>query len=269
MSTLCRVARVSRASYYRWNVAPASLRQRDDGALLQEIGRVFRRHRRRYGAPRVHVQLRGEGRRHSRKRIARLMQAAGLVSCHPHRYARTSLRSMPVYTRDLVRRRFRAEKPNQLWVGDITQVWTGQGWLFVAAIQDVFSRLVVGWSAGPSPDSTLSLQALEQALRSRQPCAGLIHHTDRGAAYMSHAYRRRMRDAGLRHSTGSPGAYWDNALAESFFATFKKELTRLEYWPTHIALRREVARYIAYFNRDRRHSRLGYQTPAQFDKLAA
>jgi putative transposase len=268
----CRVLGVSRAGYYAWRGRPPSARARADGELTAAIRAIFATSRGTYGSPRVHAELGDGGVRCGRKRIARLMRAAGLAGCHrPRRQPRTT-RADPAATPtpDLVERAFRPAAPDRLWVADITYVPTGEGWLYLAVVLDAYSRKVVGWAMADHLRTELVLAATAMAVGARRPAPGLVHHSDHGCQYTSLAFGRRCAAAGIARSMGSVGDCFDNAVAESFFATLKAELVDRRPWPTRAAVRSAIFDYIeGWYNRRRRHSTLGYRSPAEFERTRA
>lgn len=269
VSRLARVLGVARAGYYAFTSRPASPRTLADQALTDQIQEIHARSRGTYGAPRVHAELRlGLDIRVGRKRVARLMRVAGLQGCHRRR-GRGLTRRDPQATSapDLVERDFTPPAPDRLWVADITQQRTGQGWLYLAVVLDAFSRRIVGWSMAEHLRTELVLDALDMAIAQRQPAVGLVHHTDHGCQYTSLAFGRRLQQAGLVASMGTVGDALDNAVAESFFATLECELLDRYDWPTRQALRTAVFDFIeVFYNRQRRHSTLDYHTPADYEQ---
>lgn len=268
VSLLCRVLGVSRSGFYAWHRRPSSARATEDEALAGAIASAHRASRGTYGSPRVHAALRAAGRHTSRKRVIRLMRAQQLAARRRRRFRRTtqSKHGLPVAD-NLLARQFEVAAPNVAWVTDITYVPTREGWLYVAAIVDLFSRRVVGWSMSASLETTFCLDALAMALRARKPSAGLVHHSDRGCQYASGAYRKALEANGLVCSMSRKGNCWDNAVAESFFATLKGDLVDHADFATRAEARAAIFEYIeVFYNRQRRHSHLGYQTPAGFEE---
>jgi putative transposase len=269
VSRLARVLGVARAGYYAWASRPASTRTLADRALTEQIRQIHARSRGTYGAPRVHAELRlGLGVHVGRKRVARLMRVAGLQGCHRRRLRGLTRRDpQAAPTPDLVERNFTPGAPDRLWVADITQQRTGEGWLYLAVVLDAFSRRIVGWSMADHLRTELVLDALDMAIAQRQPAAGLIHHTDHGCQYTSLAFGRRLQHAGLVASMGTVGDALDNAVAESFFATLECELLDRYDWPTRQGLRTAVFDFIeVFYNRQRRHSTLNYASPASYEQ---
>jgi transposase InsO family protein len=264
--TLCRVLQVSRAAYYHWSINPLSVRARADLALTERIAAIHARSRQTYGAPRVHAELQVCGDRHGRKRIARLMHAAGLAGRIPKRYRHTAVADPLTVIPDLVRRDFTPTHPDQLWVGDITYIRTWEGWLYLATLLDCYSRRVVGWAMADHLRTELPLRALHMALARRRPTGTLIHHTDRGCQYTSEAYTNVLTSHGIRSSLSRPANCWDNAVAESFFSTLKLDLLYRHSWPTRATARSAIFEYIeVFYNRERRHSTLGNLSPADYE----
>jgi putative transposase len=263
----CRVLGIAASRYYEWERKRHSERAVQDGALLVSIRRIFAKFRSRYGGPRVHDQLGREGIHVSRKRVARLMREAGLRAKGRRKYKATtdSNHALPVAP-NLLDRDFQASRPNTVWVSDITYIWTRQGWMYLAVILDLYSRKVVGWSLDERMTAALVCNALDAAVHLRRPKPELIFHSDRGSQYASHAFRRRLWRHGMRQSMSRKGDCWDNAVAESFFATLKKELVRNRAFDTRDDARAEVFEYIeVFYNRLRAHSLLSYDTPDAFE----
>jgi transposase InsO family protein len=266
---MCHVLSVSESGFYAWRKRPTCRRKREDAHLTQEIQQVFETHHGRYGSPRIHRDLRDEGIRCSRKRVARLMRAEELSARSKRRKVITTKRdeTHPVAL-NVLNRDFHAEEPDKKWATDITYIPTKQGWLYLAVILDLYSRMVVGWSMSGNCDENLVEHALEQALARRRPKAGLLHHSDRGSQYTSHAYQAYLRRYGIQSSMSRKGNCWDNAAMESFFGTLKDECVRETFYSSHEEARSELFIYIeAYYNRVRRHSTLGYMSPLQYEKM--
>ena len=269
VSMCCELLGVSRSGYYDWLTRAPSDRALTDAWLLEQIKRIHRENRGVYGARRIHAELRlADGIRVGRKRVARLMKAAGISGVRPRKRWRTTIRVPGVEpATDLVERDFRPARPNVLWVADITYLRSGEGWLYLAAVQDTYSRAIVGWSMATHMRATLVVDALEMALARRRPGPGLIHHSDQGSQYVSLAFGRAARQARIAISMGSRGDAYDNAVAETFFATLKKELVNRRSWPSRLELQSAVFEYIeAFYNRHRRHSTLGMVSPTEYEQ---
>lgn len=265
---LCRTLGVSRSGYYAWRSRPPSARQLVDHELTGAIRRIHEASRGTYGRPRVHAELRYEGVRCSGKRVARLMREAGLHGI-PARRRRGLTRRRPGVAPypDLVERRFAAAALDRLWVADISYVPTGEGWLYLATILDCCSRRIVGWSMAEHLRTELVVDALDMATSRRRPGPGLVHHSDQGAQYVALAFSRRLRDAGIAASMGSVGTAYDNAAAESLFATIKRELVHRHRFPTRAAARTAIFEFIeVFYNRRRLHSSIGYLSPDTFER---
>ncbi len=264
---LCRCLAVSRSGYYAWQKRAPSARAQQDARLRVEIAASHSASRRTYGSPRILRDLREEGHRVSRKRVARLMRELGLEGRRRRRFRATtdSRHRFPVAPNVLMRD-FDVESPNTAWVTDITYVATLNGWLYLAVILDLFSRRVVGYAMSERIDRALVLEALGQALTHRRGVRDLIHHSDRGSQYASHDYRKALDQAGITCSMSRRGDCWDNAVVESFFGTLKTELLYELPLQTSGATRRAVAEYIEdFYNVRRRHSSLDYRSPLEFE----
>lgn len=264
---MCRVLQVSRSGYYAWCKRPVAPRTLTDQVLTLEVTTIHRESRGRYGSPRVHAELRERGRRTGRKRVARLMRAAGLRAREHRRFRCTTDSGHGMAIKgNLLARRFAVPAPNSGWVTDITYLWTFEGWLYLAVILDLFSRRVVGWALSERLERGLALNALKMALQDRQPPQGLLHHSDRGSQYASSDYQQLLAAHGFLSSMSRKGNCWDNAVAESFFATLKLELGYQRQWHTRTQARSEIFEYIElFYNRQRRHSALGYLCPNEFE----
>jgi putative transposase len=268
VSLLCRVLGVTRGGYYAWKRRPPSARAIADAQLRERIGRIHDEVLGIYGAPRIHAELRlGHDIRIGRKRVARLMRELGIFGAGRRGGPRTTIReparpSAP----DLVDRDFARAEPNRLWVCDIKYVGTGQGFLFLAVVQDVFSRRIVGWSMREDLRAELVLDALGMAVVQRRTGAGVVAHSDHGSQYTSLAYGTYAKNSDIDLSMGSVGDPWDNAVAETFFASLEKELLRRERFATREAARMRLFWYIeCFYNTRRRHSSLGYLSPADYE----
>ncbi len=269
MIILCRVVGVSPSGYYAWRKRGPSRREQADRHLAQRIRQIHRESRGTYGAPRVHAELQiGDGVRCSRKRVARLMRSAGIAGISRRKTTGTTRRDpRRTPSPDLVQRQFTASAPNQVWVADITQHPTAEGWLYLAAVLDLFSRRVVGRAMADHLRSDLVIQALNMAIFNRKPAPGLVHHSGHGAQYTALAFGQRLSEAGILGSMGTVGDALDNAAAESFWATLQTELFDRRTWPTRRALQSAIFEYIeAFYNRWRRHSTLGQISPAEFER---
>ena len=266
IATMARVLGVSPAGYYAWRRRRPSARANSDGELLQRIRTIHASSRGTYGAPRVHAELRAEGRHVGKKRVARLMRQAGLTGVSRRRGMRTTQRDETARPApDLVARDFTAAAPNRLWVADITYVPTWAGFLYLAVVLDAFSRRIVGWAMANHLRTELVLQALDMAVHQRRP-ADVIHHSDQGSQYTSLAFGKRCREAGVRPSMGSVGDAYDNALCESFFATLECELLDRRCFQSQAEARMAVFSYIeGWYNPSRRHSAIGYVSPIAYE----
>jgi putative transposase len=269
ISLLCRVLGVSRSGFHAWERRPPSDRDLADAWLIERIREVHHESRETYGARRVHRVLRHRGIRVGRKRVERLMRLAGLSGLVPKRYRRTTIRVPGVRVADdLVDRDFTASAPNQLWCADIKYVRTWQGWLYLAAVTDCYSRRVVGWSMRPDLEAELVVDALEMAIDRRRPQPGLVHHSDQGSQYVSLRFGERCREIGIHQSMGSKGDCFDNAVAESFFATLEKDLLRRGSFATRQDARTAVFDYIeTFYNPIRLHSALDYLSPVEYERM--
>jgi putative transposase len=265
--TLCRMLGVSRSGYYAWRGRLPSERARFDAVLSEKI---HRNSRATYGAPRVHAEPRALSIRCGRKRVARLMRRARLRGCSRGRRMKTTYRTaLQQAAPDLLGRNFVSEEPDRLWVADITYVRSKEGFVYLASILDVCTRRVVGWSMATHLRTEIVVDALQMAIARRKAAPGLVHHSDRGVQYTSLSFGRRLEDEGLLPSMGRVGYAYDNALAESFLATLKTELLYRNTWPTSRAARTAIFEYIeGFYNlRRRRHSALGYLSPAEFEEV--
>ena len=267
VALLCQVLQVSRSGFYACQIRPPAARTQQNQRLDISVAAIYTHSHGRYGSPRVHAELCGSGQRTGRKRVARLMRMQGLRARPRRRYRRTTDSGHGLAIKgNVLARRFAVAQPNAGWVTDITYLWTLEGWLYLAVILDLFSRRVVGWSMSESLERGLVLDALKMALAERQPPPGLIHHSDRGSQYASHDYQQMLAQHGMIASMSRRANCWDNAVAESFFATLKMELVYQTQWSTRDQARTAVFEYIElFYNRRRRHSAIGYLSPYQFE----
>jgi putative transposase len=267
VAVLCTILQVSRAGYYAWRTRPTPARVDADAKLTEQIAETHRRSRATYGSPRVHRDLRAHGVRVGKKRIERLMRQRGIVARRKRRFRRTTDSNHPhPIAPNVLERQFHVSRPNKVWVTDVTYVWTLEGWLYLAVILDLCSRRVVGWAASENNDRQLALDALNRALMTRPTSPGLLHHSDRGSPYASEDYREALRANGLVRSMSRRGDCWDNAVAESFFATLKGELVDHELYATRTRAKTSIADYIDnFYNVQRRHSSIGYISPIEFE----
>jgi len=264
---LCELLEVSRSGYYAWIDRPAPRKKIADAQLVVEIKAALVRGRGAYGSPRVHRELRAHGIHVSKKRIERLMRENGLAARQKRRFVHTtdSRHEYPIAP-NVLDRNFDVQAANQAWVGDVTYIPTGEGWLYLAVLLDLFSRRVVGWATSATNDRDLALQALDQALRTRRPKRGLVHHTDRGSPYASDDYRSALDAGGIIASMSRTGDCYDNAVAESFFATLKAEHVDHEDFATRAMGTASIGDYVErFYNTARRHSHLGYVSPIEFE----
>jgi putative transposase len=269
IAVLCRVLAVSPSGYYGSLVRPVSGHARRDEELLKQVRTSHHASKRRYGSPRVHADLKASGKKVGRKRVARLMRKDGLVAITRRRFRKTtdSKHDFPIAP-NVLGRDFTAVKPNASWVTDITFIWTLQGWLYLAVIIDLFSRRVVGWATSRSVDRHLALAALDMAVRQRRPGNALVHHSDRGSTYASGDYRKALESAGIECSMSRKGDCWDNAVAESFFSTLKREMENIDQLESWEAANISIAEYIeGFYNLHRRHSALNYNSPIEFELI--
>jgi transposase InsO family protein len=274
VAAACRCLEVSRAAYYQWSANTPCEHERKDIELLKRIKQIHDASRKTYGSPRVHAALRDEGVACGRKRVARLMRANGIVGRCPRRFTTTTIAdhdALPTAV-DLVKRIFGPGtiELDTLYAGDITYIRTWEGWLYLATVMDVASRRIVGWAMADHMRASLVCDALTMALEQRKPAEGLIFHSDRGCQYTSAEFAELLDDNGVRLSLSRPRQCWDNAVAESFFATLKTELVYLHAWPTRDRARRAIFEYIeVFYNRQRIHSALNYQSPANYERRRA
>jgi len=265
---MCRVLSVSESGYYAWRKRPPSARAKANAVLVEQIRDVHRGSRQTYGSPRIHAVLRARGVVCNHKRVERLMRVHHIRGCDRRKRRPTTTQSRHPYpvAANLLRRDFTAEAPNRKWLGDISYIDTREGVLYLASLEDVFSRKIVGWAMEDSMETVLVEQALRMALTQRQPSAGLLHHSDRGSQYASDAYRALLAQHDITASMSRTGDCYDNAMKESFFATLKTECAT-EPFTTQAEARTAIFEYIeVFYNRQRLHSALGYLSPEQFER---
>lgn len=267
----CDVLAVSRSGYYAWRNRSPSVTAQRRAALIEQIREVHQASRQTYGSPRVHAELVAQGQTCNRKTVAKCMKQARIRAKTTHRFRVTTTDSNHAHpvAENVVNRNFRPSQKNETWTTDITYIPTDEGWLYLAAVEDLFTREIVGWSMSDRIDSRLVVDALVMALARQCPGEPLVAHSDRGVQYASEHYQRLLKDHGITCSMSRKGNCWDNAPMESFFATLKKELVHHEEYKTRTAARHSLFEYIeVFYNRVRRHSALGYQSPTQFAKAA-
>lgn len=268
VTTMCRVLGVSTSGYYAWQSRKPSHRHLADESLQRRIEQICQQSRGTYGAPRVHAELRAEGERVGRKRVARLMRASSLAGASRRRSFRTTRRDPQARPApDLVNRRFSADGPNRLWVADITYIPTLAGFLYLAVVLDVWSRRIVGWAMSSRLATQIVQDALSMAVEQRRPAAGVVFHSDQGSQYTSIAFGKHCREHGVRPSMGSVGDCYDNAMCESFFATLECELLDRMRFADRPEAELAVFDFIeGFYNTHRRHSALGYLAPMVFER---
>lgn len=268
---MCRRLDVSSAGFYRWLKADEPARARRDRQLATMIRASHAASGGTYGSPRITRDLKDAGEAVGRKRVARVMRENGLTGEAPRAFRRTtdSKHDMPVAD-NIVARDFSPDAPNQVWAADITYVRTWAGWLYLAVVIDLFSRRVVGWAIADHMRTELVINALTMALDTRRPDRGLVHHSDRGSQYASHAHREALEEHGAICSMSRKGDCWDNAVVESFFGTLKQELLHRHAWPSKQGATKAIGEYIErFYNTRRRHSTLGYVSPLEYEMVSA
>ena len=264
----CQVLGVAESGYYAWRKGQHSHRQQGDGRLTSEIRSIYEQHRGLYGSPRIHATLKAKGWRCSRKRVARLMREAHLRSVRQRKRRVQTTHSKHPYpvAANVLNRQFEAQRPNQKWVADITFIPTQKGWLYLAAVLDLFSRRIVGWAMSARCDASLVQNALQMALAHRQPAGELLHHSDRGSQYAAHDYQALLTQHAITVSMSRTGNCYDNAVMESFFRTLKAECVSRHVFRSRAHARSILFEFLeVYYNRQRLHSTLGYCTPVAFE----
>ena len=271
VSLMCSALSVSTSGYYAWRDRPASSRARANDQLLQRIREAHQRSRGTYGSPRITHELRARGHRVGEKRIARLMKAAGIRAKSARKWrATTQSAHRFAVAANTLNRQFTVAQPNRAWAGDLTYVWTAQGWLYLAVVMDLYSRTVIGWAMSERLCADLATQALTMALWRRKPQrGGLLYHSDRGVQYAARDYQRLLAEYGIECSMSRKANCWDNAVVESFFHTLKVELVHHRRYLTRDEARQDIFEWMeVFYNRQRRHSTLGYRSPAEFEATA-
>lgn len=271
MGRLCFVLEVSRSGFYEWLKRGPSRRDQENDRLVGVIAEIHKNSRGTYGAPRIHAELQAMGEPCSKNRTARLMKGAGIRSKTRKRFRKTtdSSHKKPIAP-NLLEERPNASGPDEIWAADITYIPTHEGWLYLASIIDLFSRRIVGWSMGSTLRTILVVEALKMAIGRRRPPRGLVHHSDRGSQYASMEYRSLLDASGFLCSMSGKGNCYDNATKESFFHTLKTEVVAHENYSTREEARASIFEYIEFFyNRQRRHSSLGYRSPEEFEEVFA
>lgn len=267
---MCQVLQVSASGYYAWQQRPESPRLCENRRLLAEIRTVHGKSRGTYGSLRIHAELQENGHSCGRHRVARLMRTAGLQGIPKRRFRRTTTsdHTLPVAPNRL-KQDFTATAPNQRWVADITYIRTGEGWLYLAVILDLYSRKVVGWATSARLHRDVVMEALDMALGQRKASSGLVHHSDRGSQYASTDFQQLLKNHGIECSMSGTGNCYDNAVAESFFATLKREQVHRQRYRTRAEATADIFQYIEIlYNRKRRHSSIGQRSPDQLEEEA-
>ena len=266
---MCQVFNISRSGYYYWKKYPISKRKIEDMKLKQKITEIYSKSRRTYGSPRIHRKLIREGYPISKKRVERLMQELDICAVAKKKYRATtdSKHSQPVVENHL-NRNFTPDKPNQVWVADITYIYTQEGWLYLSTIMDLYSRKIIGWSLRNRLTKELVMAALYLAMKQRKLSSNLLLHSDRGSQYASELYQTLLRKNGILCSMSGKGNCWDNAVMESFYRTLKIELIYQRNYETRAQAQRDIFEYIEiFYNRKRLHSSLGYYSPEEYEKM--
>lgn len=268
---MCRALVVSAAGYYAWRARPESAQSMSARTVLSAIRVIHRESRETYGSPRIWNALRTQGHRIGEHRVARLMRQDGIRAKTVKKWRATtqSNHRLPV-AENTLKRQFTVTQPNRVWAGDLTYVWTAEGWLYLAVVLDLYSRRVIGWAMGTRLTGDLVQSALTMALTNRRPASGLVHHSDRGSQYAATNYQRLLDEYGLIPSMSRKGNCWDNACVESFFGTLKRELVYHRRYATRKEATQDIFEYIeVFYNRQRRHSTLGYHSPAEYEARTA
>lgn len=268
MKTMCRVLEVSKSGYYTWAKRPTSRRFQSNDRLVEAIKQVHLESRKTYGSPRIHAELIRQGIRCGHNRVARLMRLNYIVSQRQfHRKYSRAISHGRSLVSNLVNRNFDVAKPNHVWAADITVLWSGSGWLYLAIVMDLYSRRIIGWAMQSRMTDDLVINALETAVGQRRLENGLIHHSDQGSQYASDSLRRALQKHRIAPSMSRKGDCYDNAVVESFFKSLKVELCKEAHFKTREEARSKIFEYIeVFYNRKRLHSTLGYQSPAEYER---
>jgi putative transposase len=264
---MCRILNVSRSGYYQWYKRGDSHHKKRDLELKEKILHIFNKHKQRYGSPRIHDELRDMDIRCGKKRVERLMRELGIRARHKRQFRVTtnSKHDHPVAP-NLLNRQFKVNAPNKVWVADITYIRTFEGWLYLAAVMDLYSRKIVGWAMSDTISTELALSALRMAIQRRRPTKGLMHHSDRGVQYASHPYQKVLKAHQMVCSMSRKGNCWDNAVMESFFSTLKTECIEGKIYLSRARAKCKIFEFIEIdYNRNRRHSSIGSMTPENFE----
>jgi len=268
VNRMCKVLEVSPSGYYAWRNRPVSQRARENQELLVEISSIYAESGETYGSPRIHTELVDRGRMIGKNRVARLMRAEqiGVFPKKRRPITTNSKHDYPIAP-NILNRAFHADRPNEKWLGDITYIRTGEGWLYLAAVLDMFSRKIVGWAIDDNLESQLVVKAFRMAAHIRKPPKGLLHHSDRGSQYASEVYQACLADYNIQVSMSRTGNCYDNAPMESFFSTLKSDRVHRIDYQTRQEAKTDIFRYIeGFYNRTRRHSSLGYLSPDNFER---
>jgi putative transposase len=269
VTRMCKVLNVSPSGFYAWRGRPVSAREMANRELVKKIEAVYYDSYETYGSPRVYHELKSQDVACSKNRVARLMRLRGLRAKQVRRYKATTKRNKKHRVApNLLKRDFRADRPDHKWLTDITYIPTQEGWLYLAVILDLYNRGIVGWAMSERMTSALTIRALKMAIRERRPGGGLIHHSDQGSQYTDGTYQALLRDHGIQASMNGVGTWYDNAPMESFFGTLKSELVHHRLYHTRDEARLDLFFYIeAFYNRRRRHSSLDYLSPEKYEQL--
>jgi len=269
VKTMCRVLQVSKSGYYAWFGRPVSQRDQTNARLVDEIKTAYVENRKAYGSPRIYVALRKKGILCGHNRVARLMRSNFIIAQRQFRRKRHGVTAHGRnLTLNLVNRNFRVAKPNRVWASDITVLWSGSGWLYLAIVMDLYSRRIIGWAMQKRMTEDLTINALRMAIDQRRPKSNLIHHSDQGSQYASDAFSRELAHCQIIPSMSRKGNCYDNAVVESFFKSLKAEIPKEDRSKTREQTRSRIFEYIeVFYNRKRLHSTLGYQSPVEYERI--